>query len=72
MNPVRMLGRRVEYLGKTYPLSIVEAEPDSDGHWDIAITPFERETAATPYHGGTVRISFPDGMRSQPLVELLP
>jgi len=60
MNTIRMLGRRVEYLGKTYPLSLIEAAPDANGMWHVSVTPFERETAATPYHGGTVRIVNPD------------
>ncbi len=72
MNTIRMLGRRVEYLGKIYPLSLIEAVPDADGIWHVAITPFERETASTPYHGGTVRVSFPNGHSNSPELMLLP
>lgn len=72
MNIIRMLGRRVEYLGKVYPLSLIEAAPGSDGVWHVAITPFERETASTPYHGGTVRVFFPNGNACPPEFQPLP
>ncbi len=72
MNTIRMLGRKVEYLGKIYSLSLIEATADPDGMWHVSVTPFERETASTPYHGGTVRISFPGGTAQPPLIQLLP
>lgn len=72
MNTIRMLGRRVEYRDKIYPLSLIEAAPDSSGLWHVSITPFVKETAATPYHGGTVRISFPKGIDFAPELQLLP
>lgn len=60
MNTVRLLARRVEHAGRVYPLSLVEATLGADGLWRVAVTPFERETAATPYHSGTVRVADPD------------
>ena len=60
MNTIRLLGRRVEHLGHTYALSLIEAQKGADGLWRVCVTPFERETASTPYHGGTVRVCDPD------------
>lgn len=59
MNTIRMLARRVEHAGRVYPLSLVEAMQGADGLWRIAVAPFTRETASTPYHSGTLRVADP-------------
>lgn len=59
MNTIRMLARRVEHAGGVHTLSVVEASLGADGLWHVAVAPFVRETAATPYHGGTLRIADP-------------
>ena len=59
MKSIRMLGRQVEHLGKTYPLSIIEAVEHSDGLWYVSVVPFCREVHSTPYHSGTIRVCNP-------------
>lgn len=60
MNTIRLLARRVEHRGTVHAgLSLVEARLCDDGLWHIAVTPFERETASTPYHSGTVTVADP-------------
>lgn len=60
MNTIRLLARRVEHHGTVYELSLVEARPGDDGLWHVSVSPFERETASTPYHSGTVKVADPD------------
>lgn len=47
----KILARRVIYEGREYGLTLVEV---CGGN--VTLTPFERETAATVYYSGTLRI----------------
>ena len=54
-----MLARRLEHCGVVYSAVIVDISPD---RLSISITPFERETAATPYESRPLRtLQAPDG-----------
>lgn len=56
---LRVLARRIEHLGVTHTTAIVDITPD---RLTISITPFERETAATPYENRPLRsVQAPDG-----------
>lgn len=51
-----LLARRVDHGGHMYSLSLITIVRSDDGMWNVSIEPFERETAATPYHSGTAMI----------------
>lgn len=56
---LRVLARRIEHLGVTHTTAIVDIAPD---RLAISITPFERETASTPYENRPLRtMQTPDG-----------
>lgn len=57
----RILARRVVLAGKEYPLTLVSVSRNDQGQHTVTLTPFERETANTVYHPGTLTIASADG-----------
>ena len=53
---VRILARRISYLGTVHPLSLLHLYTDAEGRWHTDISPFERETASTAWYPGTVTV----------------
>ncbi|GEM_PF-2104242 len=53
---VRILARRISYLGTVHPLSLLHLYTDAEGRWHTDISPFERETASTAWYAGTVTV----------------
>ena len=53
---VRILARRISYLGTVHSLSLLHLYTDAECRWHIDISPFERETASTAWYAGTVTV----------------
>ena len=64
----RILAHHIILNGERFGLSVAEISRDGKGLWSVKVSPFERETAGTVFHSGTVVITEHDDRTVEPEV----